>query len=431
MYSPSFLKEYLGQTVTLRGWVHSFRDHKNVGFLILRRDDSFTQCVMDYSEPLLKKATRSLSRESTVEVTGTVTQCEFSKYDGIEVIVKNIKILSTSASLPFLLSHRNIPLETRLDYRVLDLRRPESRLIFEIQTFVEHKMREFFIENGFIEIHSPKLLGFPSESGSELFRLDYFGRTAYLAQSPQFYKQMAICSGFDKVFEIGPVFRANPSYTSRHDTEFTSIDCEIAWINSHHDIMNFEENLLSYLIEAVLDRFGEKIFRTFGRELKAPKLPFPRLTFQEVLQVLQKTDHQAQPTDLSQSDEINVCQFIKSRFDHEFVFVTDYPWKSRPFYHMKSEHNPALTKSFDLLWNGLEITTGAQREHRYNILGCQAKEKLRHPQNVQFFLDFFKYGAPPHGGFGLGLTRFLMCLLGFKNVREVTFVYRGPTRLVP
>jgi aspartyl-tRNA synthetase len=294
-------------------------------------------------------------------------------------------------------------------------------------------MREYWRSQGFVELHSPKLMGSASESGAELFKVDYFERVAYLAQSPQFYKQMAMSAGFGRVFEIGPVFRANPSFTSRHDTEFTSVDVEISWIDSHEDVMAFEEAWVAHVMAVVRDVHGEEISSTFGAEVVVPALPFPRVTLAGAKEMLREAGHEAPgpDEDLDPASERALSALIAERHGHEFAFVTDYPTSVRPFYHMRHEQDPALTRSFDLLWRGIEITTGAQREHRYERLLEQAREKRVEIEPIQYYLNFFRFGAPPHGGFGFGLTRLLMQLCNQDNVREVTFLYRGPHRLEP
>jgi aspartyl/asparaginyl-tRNA synthetase len=305
--------------------------------------------------------------------------------------------------------------------------------MFEVQTTVEHAMREHWRREGFLEIHTPKFMGSASESGAELFRVEYFDRTAYLAQSPQFYKQMAMSGGFEKVFEIAPVFRANPSFTSRHDTEFTSVDVEIAWVDSHEDVMAFEERWLHEVFKVVSERHGKDIEETFGVEVVVPSLPFPRITLEDAKDLLRVSDHEppGPGDDLDPGSERALSAIIKREQGHEFAFVTDYPVAVRPFYHMRHPENQDLTRSFDLLWRGIEITTGAQREHRYEQLLAQAQQKDVEIGPIGYYLDFFRYGAPPHGGFGFGLTRLLMQMLGQENVREVTFLYRGPNRLEP
>ena len=272
----------------------------------------------------------------------------------------------------------------------------------------------------------------PSESGAELFEVKYFERKAYLAQSPQFYKQMAMASGFEKVFEIGPVFRANPSFTSRHDTEFTGYDIELSFIESHYDVMAEEEQWIAAMMKAAKEKYGEEIKRVFGREMVVPRIPFPKVTLAEAKATLKGLNVPSESNgDLSPEEERQLGEYIKEKEGHEFVFITDYPKEFRAFYHMRYADNPMITKGFDLLFNGLEITTGAQREHRYDVLVEQAKEKGLTLDSITFYLNFFKYGCPPHGGLGFGPSRFLMKMLGLSNVREVTYLYRGVKRLEP
>jgi aspartyl-tRNA synthetase len=278
-------------------------------------------------------------------------------------------------------------------------------------------------------------MGSPSEGGAELFTLEYFGQTASLAQSPQFYKQMAMAAGMERVFEIGPAFRADPSFTPRHSTEFTSVDMEMSWIESHHDIMDFEEAWLCHVLNTVKEKHGTEITETFGVEVVVPGRPFPRATMAEAQQILREQGY-LPPADTKQGDidpqgERLLCEYARKEFGHEFFFVTDYPVDVRPFYHMRKDDNPTETKSFDLLWKWMEITTGAQREHRYDVLVKQALEKGVSLESIQFYLDFFKYGCPPHGGFGFGLARLLAAMLNQKSIRDVVFLHRGPNRLIP
>jgi aspartyl-tRNA synthetase len=322
----------------------------------------------------------------------------------------------------------------RLDWRYLDLRRERNRLIFEIQTTLEQGMRDYWLANGFIEVHSPKIMGTPSESGAELFKVDYFDRTAYLAQSPQFYKQMAQAAGFERIFEIGPVFRADPSFTSRHMTEFTGIDFEISWIDSHEDVMAFAENWLAHAYKAVDEKHHDAIQEHFGINLEVPQTPFPRMTMAEAYQILKGLDYRLPPEkkgDLDPGAERALGDYVKQHYGNDFVFVTDWPFTVRPFYHMLHEDNPGLTKSFDLLGRGLEITTGAQREHRYEVLAKQALEKGLTLEPIQTYLNYFRYGCPPHGGLGMGLSRLLMVMLDLPSIREAVFLFRGPNRLEP
>jgi nondiscriminating aspartyl-tRNA synthetase len=423
----------IDQQVTVRGWVNALRDQKRVQFVILRDETGMAQAVLakDETPSVLNEQISALTAESAVSITGTVVGDERVKLGGLELKIESLQV--DSLADPELPIAEDSALDKRIDWRYLDLRRPDRKLIFEVQTAIEQAMRDFWKKEGFIELHSPKLMGSASESGAELFHVDYFEGDAYLAQSPQFYKQMAMAAGFGKVFEVGPVFRANPSFTSRHDTEFTSVDMELSWIDSHEDVMAVEERWLVHVLGAVAESHGEQIKETFGTELVVPGLPFPRVTLEDAKEMLREQGHNVPGAghDLDPPSERALSALIVERHGHEFCFVTDYPASVRAFYHMRHEDDPALTKSFDLLWRGIELTTGAQREHRYERLIAQAEDRGVETESIQYYLDFFRYGAPPHGGFGFGLTRLLMQMLGQENVREVTFLYRGPHRLTP
>ncbi|MEA2151884.1 MAG: hypothetical protein QOI18_117 [Solirubrobacteraceae bacterium] len=423
----------IGQSVRLRGWVHALRDQKRVQFIVLRDETGLAQAVLAKEDPPneLNERVSALTVESAVTIVGTVAADERVNLGGLELKLEELEV--DSLAEPEVPIAADSALDKRIDWRYLDLRRPDRKLIFEVQTTAEQAMREFWRKEHFIEIHTPKLMGSASESGAELFKAEYFDRTAYLAQSPQFYKQMAMAAGFGKVFEVGPVFRANPSFTSRHDTEFTSVDVEISWIDSHEDVMSFEERWLAHVLAVVKEEHGEQIAQTFDTALVVPELPFPRITLDDAKDLLREAEHEVPPAgqDLDPPSERALSAIVSERHGHEFSFVTDYPTSVRPFYHMRYPDRPTVTKSFDLLWRGIELTTGAQREHRHDKLLAQAEEKNVDVGPIQYYLDFFRFGAPPHGGFGFGLTRLLMQMLGQENVREVTFLYRGPHRLVP
>jgi len=421
------------ELVTVRGWVNALRDQKSVQFVIVRDESGMAQAVLPKGEEPseLNGAVSALTGESAITITGVVVADERVKLGGLELRLQSLSV--DSAAEPELPIAPDSALDKRIDWRYLDLRRPDRRLIFEVQTAIERAMRDFWHEEGFLELHSPKLMASASESGAELFHVDYFEGDAYLAQSPQFYKQMAMAAGFGKVFEVGPVFRANPSFTSRHDTEFTSVDMELSWIDSHEDVMHVEERWLAHVLASVKESHGVLIEETFGTELIAPTLPFPRVTLEQAKELVGATGLAVPGAghDLDPPSERALSALIKERHGHEFVFVTDYPAAVRAFYHMRHEDDPTLTRSFDLLWRGIEVTTGAQREHRYDRLVAQAEERGIDVGPIRYYLDFFRYGAPPHGGFGFGLTRLLMQMLGQESVREVTFLYRGPHRLSP
>jgi nondiscriminating aspartyl-tRNA synthetase len=424
----------VGERVRVRGWVQVVRDQKRVQFVVVRDETGLVQAVLGKDDPpsALNEQVSALTSESALTVTGTIVADERVKLGGLELQLESVEV-DAPAELEVPIAPDSA-LDKRIDWRYLDLRRLDRKLIFEVQTTVEHAMRDYWSKEGFVEIHTPKLMGSASESGAELFKVEYFDGQAYLAQSPQFYKQMAMAAGFGKVFEVGPVFRANPSFTSRHDTEFTSVDVELSWIESHEDVMAFEEAWLAHVLGAVKEAHGEAIEAAFDTEVVVPTVPFPRVTLEQAKELLRESGHDAVPGpehDLDPPSERALSAIVKREHGHEFAFVTDYPSTVRPFYHMRHPDDQTLTRSFDLLWRGIELTTGAQREHRYEQLLQQAEDKRVETGPIQYYLDFFRYGAPPHGGFGFGLTRLLMQLLNQDNVREVTFLYRGPNRLTP
>lgn len=424
------------QKVKLQGLIWKIRNQKNVYFFDLEDHTWSTQCIIWKPEAGddINWIIAELSKWSAVTVTGELKKWDEAKAkNGVEIQVKDI-VVNWIAKQDYPIQPSS-SLEAKMDNRHISLRDPETRLIFQIQTALEESLRSYWNEKGFIEIHSPKLMWSQSESGSELFKLEYFwDKTAYLAQSPQFYKQLAMTAGFDKVFEIWPVFRANPSFTSRHDTEFTMIDLEMSWVESHEDVMRVEEQMLCKLLTDLKGRYGEAVEKLFGEKINIPETPFPRIPLEEARKIVtEKYWHEMPHTeDLDPEGERLIFRHVQEEYGHDFVFVTDYPASVRPFYHMRYPDKPNTTKSFDLLWKWLEITTGAQREHRIDILSEQIAEKgLLDQEGIQNYLKFFKNGAPPHGGFGLWLTRMLMILLGKKNVREVTYLYRWPNRLTP
>ena len=431
------LGQHINQQVTIKGWLHTLRDQKNMQFLIIRDRTSLVQ-VAHYKKgnPELAQTISTLGTESALTITGKVVENEIVKLGGIEIQLEDL-IIENAAEipLPFEPFGEYLPdQDYRLDWRYLDLRRDVNRLIFEVQTTAEQAMREYWIEHDFIEMHSPKIMGAPSESGAELFSLPYFDTTAYLAQSPQFYKQMAMAAGYERVFEIGPVFRADPSFTSRHMTEFTGIDMEISWIDSHEDVMAFMERWLAYTHEKVLEKHGDAIKDNFDANLTVPSVPFPRITMAEAHDLLKDIDYKLPPEkkfDLDPGAERAIGAHFKETEGADYVFLTDWPFEARPFYHMLDPNNKSITRSFDLLGNGLEVATGAQREHRYEILKTQALAKGLKLEPIESYLNYFRYGTPPHGGFGFGLSRFLMILLNLSNIREAVYLFRGPTRLSP
>nr|WP_166789719.1 aspartate--tRNA(Asn) ligase [Cryobacterium fucosi] len=426
-------------TVTVSGWVDTVRDQKKVQFVVLRDESGAVQLVNPRTtdadgvvvadEPATTIS--ALSQGSFVTVTGELKHDERVKLGGIEIKLATMEL--ATAAIPETPIAADSSLDKRMDWRFLDLRQPKQNLIFRIQTTFEHALRTYWIEHDFIELHTPKLMASASESRAELFEVEYFETKAYLAQSPQFFKQMAQSAGFGKVFEVGPAFRADPSFTSRHATEFTSVDAEISWIDSHEDVMQLHEELLVAGFAAVKAKHGDEVLALFGVEVTVPSRPFPRIPLAEAKEIVKSRGYEVprDDDDMDPEGERQIAAYVAETYGHEFVFLTDYAASIRPFYHMRPEGDASVTNSYDLIFNGTEISTGAQREHRIDVLVEQAKEKGLDPEELGGYLDFFRYGVPTHGGFGMGLARVLMLMLHQTSIREVTFLFRGPSRLEP
>jgi aspartyl/asparaginyl-tRNA synthetase len=432
-----------GTAVVLGGFVETVRDQKKVQFVILRDETGACQLVnpaLREDDPEagtnperreLTDAISALSHGSFVLVHGELKLDERVKLGGLEVKISALEVTGAAEPEPPIAEDSSV--DKRMDWRFLDLRRPSANLIFRAQTAFEHGIRSWWVENDWIEIHSPKLMASASESRAELFEVGYFDTTAYLAQSPQFFKQMAQPAGFGAVFEIAPAFRADPSFTARHATEFTSVDAEMSWISSHHDVMDMHEQVLVAGITAVVDKYGEAIAKEFDIPDTVPSTPFPRMTLAEAREIVTAGGYELPRADgdLDPEAERRVSAYVEEKYGHPFVFVTDYDSSIRPFYHMRHADNPGLTNSYDLLFRGVEIATGAQREHRVDVLKAQAADKGMDLEELGSYFDFFQHGVPPHGGFGMGLARVIMLMLGLSSIRESTFLFRGPNRLQP
>lgn len=419
--------------VEVAGWVETVRDQKKVQFVVLRDESGAVQLVRRRPDPDDEIATTisGLSIGSFVRVAGDLKHDERVKLGGVEVAVETLEVVTVS--LPEQPIAADSSIDKRLDWRFLDLRRPANQLIFRVQTTFEHALRTWWVEHDFVEVHTPKLMASPSETRAELFSLAYFETTAYLAQSPQFFKQMAQPAGFGGVFEIADAFRADPSFTARHATEFTSVDTEFSWIDSHEDVMAVHEELLVAGFEAVAAKHGDQIEALLGVPVTVPTRPFPRIPLAEAKRIVAEEGYTVPraDADMDPEGERRIAAHVRERYGHDFVFLTDYASSIRPFYHMRHEGDRTLTRSYDLIYRGTEISTGAQREHRVERLEEQAREKGLDPEELGFYLDFFRYGVPPHGGFGMGLARVLMLMLDRATIRETTYLFRGPNRLLP
>jgi len=422
------LKDHIGEEVNVAGFVHTLRDQSKIAFINVRDVSGIIQVVV-LSDCIDFEKVKDLPMESFVVINGLVKE-EKQAPGGFEIEARKIDVLTKSD--PELI----IPVETRkggeetnvvarFDNRWIDLRKPRNTQIFKVWTALERGMRNYYEKENFIQIYTPAFMSTASETGADVFEVNYFDRKAYLAQSPQFYKQMAIASGFERVFMTGPVFRAEQSFTTRHMTEFTGWDFEISLVESHHDVMDMEEQMIVHAFEQLNKELPEL-------DVEVPKTPFPRIPMKDAKEKLTKAGiGSGEDHDLSPEEERGICKIIKEESGSDFVFITDYHISKRPFYHMRHEDNPELTKSADLLYRGLEITTLAQREHRIDVLKKQAVEKNMNLEELSDYMKFFQYGCPPHGGGGIGPSRLIMRLLDLDSVKEATFLPRDVKRLTP
>jgi len=424
----SDLKNYIGQKVKLVGWIDKIRSLGGINFVVLRDRSGTSQIIVD--DPNLLKENRS---EDIIYVEGVVRE-EKRAPGGLETQLTSLKTINKVEERGLesfsIKNFETSSLDTILDHRALSIRNPKIQAIFKVQAALSHSFADYLIQQGFVEIHTPKIVSWGTEGGSELFQLNYFGKQAFLAQSPQFYKQMMVGSGLERVFEIGPVFRAEKHNTSRHLNEYTSMDFEMGFIDNEQDIIRFEEDLLKHMFIYVKEKCSKelKIFNS-----SVPKFEkIYQLKLREAQEILEsKGKKSLGEKDLDPEGEKMICEYIKKKADHELVYITNYPIEKRPFYTMPDPENPNLTRSFDLLYKGLEITTGGQRIHDYQMLVNNIMKFNLDPKDFESYLDIFKYSMPLHGGLAIGLERLTMKLLNLDNIKEATMFPRDRDRLTP
>lgn len=419
----SSLSAHIGETVTLAGWLHRYRQLGRISFLILRDRSGLAQIVID--DPELQSAIARLGNESVIEVKGQVA-AEPQAPGGVELRGPAIRVISVvEEQLPFeiYMPELNAQLPTILDHATVANRHPARRAYFEIAAALVRGFRSTLEDEGFTEIYSPKLVGSATESGSNVFELDYFGRPAYLAQSPQFYKQMMV-GVHERVYEVGPVFRAEPHDTARHLNEYVSLDAELGFIGDHYDVMRVLRNAIAGMVAAVADTAGAE---DLDLPLVPPEIPF--LHFADAMEILGNSDEDAD--DLAPADERALGEWAVERHGSDWLFVTGYPMSKRPFYTHHDPLRPGYSRGFDLIFRGLELVTGGQRLHLYADYLAALDAKGLSSDGMEGYLEAFKYGMPPHGGFAIGLERFVARLTRVQNVREVTLFPRTMTRLEP
>ncbi|UJG39777.1 MAG: aspartate--tRNA(Asn) ligase [Candidatus Heimdallarchaeum aukensis] len=420
------------ETVTIAGWVQQVRNLGGLKFIQLQDRSGLVQIVLPKKKVSPEIFTIDYQEGDILLVQGKVVTNN-SAPKGKEILPSTIDIVNKrQQEYPIAIDDKiNTNIDKRLDYRYLDLRNRSVAQIFEIESAVAYAFQEFFHKNNFLQFFSSKIVGSATESGANVFEIGYFGRKAYLAQSPQFYKQMMLVSGFEKVFEIGPVFRAEKHHTSRHLCEYTSIDFEIAYISDQKDVMKVLQEAIMYTLDKVRKEKADSLEELGVIIEKQPK-QWPILSHQEIHEILENEGKElGEYEDLDAEAEKILGEYVKEKYNSDFVFADEYPWEVRPFYTMKKEDNDNLTKSFDLLYKGQELTTGGQREHRADILEKQAEEKGFKKEEVASYIQFFRNGTPPHGGSGTGIERFVQKLLNLPNIREARLLPRDPTRVHP
>jgi aspartyl-tRNA synthetase len=434
-YSVELSPAMDGRKVILMGWARAIRGGTKIAFVQLADREGSVQVTAKPGSvaPEIIDKILALNREDVLAVSGTVKASKEAP-GGLEIVPGEIRVIGRSEpNLPIEVVTKKTPAEfpTRLDVRFLDLRKPEVAAIFSVKDAVTTAIRNYLEGSGFIEIHTPKIIAEASEGGSEVFKVKYFDREAYLAQSPQFYKQMMMAAGFDKVYEIAPAFRAELSRTTRHVAEILMLDMEMSFIRSVEDVMAVFEKLMVAVTEFVVNN-EKRALDVLGRKVEVPKMPFPRITVAEAKEMLkEKGLKYPDDVEIDTAGEKALGELVLEKFGHQFVFLTEFPWAEAKFYHRQKPSNHKVAERCDLIYNGVEIATLTQREHRYDILIKQAKERKVTTEKLKFYLDSFRYGMPPHGGCGVGVDRIVQQMLGLPTVQEAILFPRTRERITP
>ncbi|MFZ2411516.1 MAG: aspartate--tRNA(Asn) ligase [Candidatus Methanoperedens sp.] len=427
-YSTQITPEMNGSSVTICGWAHEIRDLGGITFLVVRDREGLVQVTL-FKKTIDKNVleiVRNLSRESVVAVTGNVKK-EAKAPNGYELVPTAVTVLGKAESpLPMDTTGKvDADLDTRLDVRFMDMRRPYTQSIFRIRHLILKSIREFLNEEGFVEITTPKVVATATEGGTALFPITYFEREAFLNQSPQLFKQLMMSGGLDRVFEIGPIFRAEEHDTRKHLNEATSIDIEASFLD-HEDVMVILENMVKYVYSNVAEN-GAGYLKTLGVDIKIPETPFKRITYDEAIKIARDNGEQIEwGDDLSTGSEHSIGKTIG-----EHYFIVDWPSKIKPFYALPYEDKPEICRAFDMMHPRMELSSGAQRVHSYEMLRDRITEKGLNADGFEFYLKAFRYGMPPHSGWGVGAERLLMTMLGIDNIREVVLFPRDRKRLSP
>lgn len=421
--------------VHIGGRVSRINDLKSARFIWIKDVTGALQVtvIKKKTSPDLLATLESLMPNDFVAINGHIPE-EVKAASGLEIIPESVRIVSKAMGpSPIDIDGFNeTSVDKRLDWRALDLRNTRSTAIFLVQSKLMEGMQKYLYSEKFMQVFTPSLMGVSSEGGSEVFNLKHFGKNAFLRQDPQLHRELLMVAGFEKIYEIGPSWRAELSNTPQHLTEHRTCAAEISFIEDEHDIIKVEENLIMHGLKKVVEDCQEEL-KTLGVELNVPKLPFPVLEFPKVYDILEELGfkYQRGREDYDKKGEMALGNYVKEKYDSDFFFVNRFPFAVKPFYVMKVDEDPTWARSIDLIYKGMELSSGGQREHRYEKIISQAKEKGLETEKLEWFTNFFKYGAPPHGGFSIGMERFVMQILNLQNIREASLFPRAPERLVP
>lgn len=434
-YTSEITEKDDGKTVLVKGWVHETRDLSKIRFLVLRDLTGMIQitALKDKTPKDVFDVIAKIPHESAISVEGKVKESKQAP-GGREILPEKIDVIAKSeAKLPILVAEKGTAetdLSKRLDYRSIDLRKPKNLAIFKIQSALIEGMQNYLNKEGFVQVFTPCIMGVASESGAEVFKIGYFNKHAFLRQDPQLHRQLAILGGIEKLYDIGPSWRAEKSHTTKHLCEHRTCAVELAFIKDETDTMRVEEQLVVSAIKNVIEKCKNEL-DLLGVNLKIPKTPFPELRFPEIYDILKKHGKDIYGEDLDSEAEKILWEYAKKEYNADFYFFNRFPHKIKPFYVMEVDENPEWARSVDLNFKGMEMSSGGQREHRYEKLTKNIKERKMNAENVEWFTKFFKYGAPPHGGFAVGIERFTQMLLNLPNIRDATLFPRDPERTTP
>ena len=423
-----------GKNITVAGWLHEKRVLGSIVFAVVRDFTGLVQITAKkgVTDDSIMELLKDLKRESVISVTGDAVDNKQAP-NKLEILPKNINVISLAENLPIDISPGiNTTLDKRLDWRSIDLRKPEHNAVFRVQSTLVQEMQLFLKKEGFVQVFTPSLMGSASESGAELFSVVYYDKEAFLRQDPQLHRQLSVAAGLERVYDVGPSWRAELSHTTRHLSEHRTIAAEMAFITDEYDVISLEEEMIRFAIERLVKDCRDEL-DILGIKLDVPKKKFPVLEFPDLYDVLKTLGEKVEygKASYGSDGEKKLGEYVKNEFGSDFFFVNRFPFAEKPFYVMRVDKDPTWARSIDLIYKGMEMSSGGQREHRHDKLVQQLREKKMSMDSIRWFTDFFKFGVPPHGGFSIGIERLTMQILNLPNVREAVLFPRDVDRLTP